>query len=124
MTERWKPNTCDCVVLKNARIFVAEEQKCSLHQSLNGQALLDEIHRHNKKWNYYTGNDLNIIEVMSLEMNKEQERIRNNDFSGDSVLEKILEDKILILESDIIPDEDQPQIGFWKNILNKLRGGS
>jgi len=49
---RWRPDTCDCVVIydKDGK-FLDEENCCKLHMGLKKEKLLNEIKKHNKSFN-------------------------------------------------------------------------
>ena len=54
---RWSPDTCPCVVDVEAHpngrdyVFVGWQKKCDLHENLEGQALVDALLQHNRKFN-------------------------------------------------------------------------
>ncbi len=50
MTQRYRPDTCPCVLLlsDDSSTFVDWEVKCDLHKALNDQALVNAVAAHNK----------------------------------------------------------------------------
>ena len=46
---KWKPDTCNCIIYFDNKIkFISYDKKCEIHNSLEGQELLDEIMKHNR----------------------------------------------------------------------------
>jgi len=49
---RWSPDTCDCLIEMDENLRLVDIiVKCAEHQHLDGQALLDEVIRHNRSFN-------------------------------------------------------------------------
>jgi len=78
----WTCDTCDCVITYNNRInWVSTENKCRLHNSFNGQALLNEVMAQNRRFNTAfsinpTDNQKEIISI-SRQVNKLRIRTEN-----------------------------------------------
>jgi len=74
----WSPDTCDCIIEYNSRInWVNTVQKCRLHKSLDGQALLNEVMAQNRRFNSAIPNPTEIdFEEMSISKEVNKLRIR------------------------------------------------
>ena len=127
MTEFY-PRACDCVVhvessnILNITNKEGNRSPCRLHRN---NPNVNDVYSHNLKWSNFYGDNPTFQQEKRIQQYaiEEKLRIRINDFVGDQILEQILKGEISTLETDLIPDVTQPQIGFWKKLLNKLLGG-
>lgn len=84
MIGRWRPDTCDCVLLYSTggnkeSDYIKPENKCRLHRNIPDSQLHTVVVSHNKPFNLTHGEfpTLPQLEQMGLAKAAERQRIRN-----------------------------------------------
>ncbi len=73
----WNPDTCDCTIeYNNDIIWINTINKCRLHNSLNGQNLLNTVIAQNQRFNLAHGPIPTELEKEEIEIAKEVNKIR------------------------------------------------
>jgi len=77
MVIRWDNDTCECVIVYNNRInWVETIEKCRLHNSLDGQNLLDTVIAQNQRFNLAHGRNPTEAELNDISISKTVNRLR------------------------------------------------
>ena len=70
---RWKPDTCECVIIYDKDIkFLDEENLCKLHNGLSKQKLLNEVLKHNQSFNEKFGKGINYTKEQKTEITNDK----------------------------------------------------
>jgi len=104
---KWKPDTCDCIIIYNQNInWVETIQTCRLHRQLRGQNLLNDVIAQNRRFNSAHGLTPTEDEMDDLSNAKSVNKRRIRSENLDNFHEHL-------------PDHHPPS--FFENLKNILR---